>query len=438
MWRGTFLFLCFGLAIAIVGASPNAESLETLYKTALSGSRISDNVQEDARLDVPDLIRKYNYPIEVHNVTTEDGYILEIHRIPHGRDNNNDPNVRRPVVFLMHGLLCSSADWVLMGPGDGFAYLLAEAGFDVWMGNARGNYYSRRHVRLNPNAIFNTRFWEFSWDEIGNIDLPTMIDYALEITGRDRLHYVGHSQGTTSFFVMGSLRPEYNDKIISMHAFAPVAYMAHNRNPLLLVLAPFSNNLESLGALIGLGEFLPNSIILTWAGQSFCLDEVVFQPICSNILFLIGGWSESQQNTTMLPVKFGHTPAGVSVRQLAHYGQGIADKGFRRYDHGSRRANRRAYGTRRPPAYDLSKVTAPVFLHYVDKDPLAHVNDVDRLFRELGRPVGKFRVPLRTFSHLDFLWGIDAQELVYDRTINLIRSLETNGLDEEILTNTEQ
>ncbi|KAM3966179.1 lipase 1 [Aphomia sociella] len=430
MWQGTLLLFA-GVTIAFTGASPNADYIETLYKTALGG-RFSDNVLEDARLDVPELVRKYNYTLEVHSVTTEDGYILEMHRIPHGRDSNNVPG-NKPIVFLMHGLFCSSADWVLMGPGSAFAYFLVEEGFDVWMGNARGNYYSRKHIRLNPDHILSTRFWEFSWDEIGNIDLPTMIDYVLDNTGRDRLHYVGHSQGTTAFFVMGSLRPAYNEKIISMHAMAPVAYMANNRNPLLLVISPFSNSIESVASILGIGEFLPNSAIMTWAGQALCMDEVIFQPVCSNILFLVGGWSHSQHNTTMLPVKMGHTPAGASARQLAHYGQGIAGKRFRRYDHGSMLANRRVYGSRRPPNYDLSKVTTPVFLHYADSDPLAHVNDVDRLFRELGRPIGKFRIPLPSFSHLDFLWGIDAKELLFDRIINLIKSMDVNALEGETL-----
>lgn len=52
-------------------------------------------------------------------MTTSDGYILEMHRIKHGRDQNNVPDNNKPVVFVMHGLLCSSADWVLMGPGSG-------------------------------------------------------------------------------------------------------------------------------------------------------------------------------------------------------------------------------------------------------------------------------------------------------------------------------
>lgn len=128
----------------------------------------------------------------------------------------------------------------------------------------------------------------------------------------------------------------------------------------------------------------------------------------------------------MLPVKLGHTPAGASVRQFVHYGQSINDRRFRRYDH-VWVTNRRTYGSRNPPNYNLARVTAPVFLHYSDGDPLAHVNDVFRLFNELGRPIGLFRIPQATFSHLDFVWGIDAKTLIYDRVINLIKALDANG-----------
>lgn len=61
-------------------------------------------------------MRKYRYPLEVHHVITPDGYILGLHRIPHGRYNNTQSG-NKPVVFVMHGLLCSSADWVITGPG---------------------------------------------------------------------------------------------------------------------------------------------------------------------------------------------------------------------------------------------------------------------------------------------------------------------------------
>ncbi|KAL0822552.1 hypothetical protein ABMA28_004596 [Loxostege sticticalis] len=427
MLRGALVVLCFGVAAVV--SSPHAAYIEKLYKNS-QNSRISDNILEDAALDVPELVRKYRYPLEVHSVTTPDGYILEMHRIPHGRDRNNVPGPR-PAVFLMHGLLSSSADWVVTGPGCAFAYLLAEQGFDVWMGNARGNYYSRRHVRLNPDAILSTAFWQFSWDEIGNIDLPTMIDYALARSGRERLHYVGHSQGTTSFFVMASLNPDFNRKIISMHAFAPVAYMAHNQSRLLNWIAGYANDIEFALSLIGVGEFMPNNNVMTWAGQALCMDEVRLQPMCSNIIFLLGGWNECQHNATLLPLKLGHAPAGAAARQFVHYGQGIVDKEFRRFDHGSALANRRAYGSRTPPRYPLHQITAPVFLHYSDSDPLAHVNDVDRLFRELGRPIGKFRIPMATFSHMDFIWGINAQDLLFNRAINLMKSMDIHGFVNE-------
>ncbi|XP_047535009.1 lipase 3-like [Vanessa atalanta] len=417
---GIVLLSC--VAVVAGGRSPHADYIEKLIKTNAFGTRVSDNITEDATLDLPDLVRKYNYPFEEHFVTTEDGYILGVHRIPHGRSSNNIPG-ERPVVFLMHGLLSSSAEHVIPGPGSGLAYLLADEGYDVWMGNARGTYYSRRHLNLNPDALFNVDFWQFSFDEIGNKDLPAMIDYVLMHTGRSALHYIGFSQGSTVFFVMCSLQPQYNDKIISMHALAPVAYMAYNKSPIFLALAPFSKDIANIASQIGIGEFLPNREIYTWAGQALCMDGMILQPICSSILFLIGGWNEDQHNATMLPVVFGHIPAGASVMQLAHFGQSIADKEFRRFDFGTLQ-NLLRYGTAIPPRYDLSKVVAPAFFHYSESDPLAEVEDVYRLFRELGRPMEKIRVPDSNFSHLDFLWGIDAKDLVYDRLINLLKMMD--------------
>ena len=59
------------------------------------------------------MIAKEGYPCETHTVITEDCYILEMHRIPYGKQSPPEAGVTKPVVYLQHGLLASSADWVM-------------------------------------------------------------------------------------------------------------------------------------------------------------------------------------------------------------------------------------------------------------------------------------------------------------------------------------
>jgi hypothetical protein len=66
-----------------------------------------------------------------------------MHRIRHGRDEylktfvnekvseeemQKRKNAKRPVVFLQHGILNSSATWILTGPDQALAFLLADSG----------------------------------------------------------------------------------------------------------------------------------------------------------------------------------------------------------------------------------------------------------------------------------------------------------------------
>lgn len=65
----------------------------------------------------PELIKKYKYDVEVHEVITSDGYILQMHRITGGP--KSPPRKGKTPVFLMHGVLDSSAAWVVMRPNFG-------------------------------------------------------------------------------------------------------------------------------------------------------------------------------------------------------------------------------------------------------------------------------------------------------------------------------
>lgn len=73
-----------------------------------------------------------------------------------------------------------------------------------------------------------------------------MIDYILIKTGQKKLYYVGHSQGTTVFYVMASVRPEYNDKIEAMVSLAPISHSGNMYSPVLRFLTNFLTNAEVL------------------------------------------------------------------------------------------------------------------------------------------------------------------------------------------------
>lgn len=59
-------------------------------------------------------MEKHGYPGEEHNLTTEDGYNIVVHRIP--GSPKSPPKFGKPVVFLQHGIAISSDSWVLIGP----------------------------------------------------------------------------------------------------------------------------------------------------------------------------------------------------------------------------------------------------------------------------------------------------------------------------------
>lgn len=168
-----------------------------------------------------DRIKKYGYPVENYDVETADGYILQIYRMPCKRAD------KLPVIFT-HGILGSSDHSVFTGPKQGLIYQLYDAGYDVWLANTRGNTYSKKHKYLSPQS---QQFWNYTFHEIAIYDLPAMINHVLKTTWKSKLHYIGHSQGTTAAMILLSELPDYNRVMQSVTLLAPVAYLGNLRDP---------------------------------------------------------------------------------------------------------------------------------------------------------------------------------------------------------------
>ena len=58
--------------------------------------------------------------------------------------------------------------------------MLADQGYDVWLGNNRGTKWSQAHVTLDKSQ---KSFWNWYQEDMGRQDIPTFIDYILDNTG---------------------------------------------------------------------------------------------------------------------------------------------------------------------------------------------------------------------------------------------------------------
>ncbi|CAH2255164.1 jg7247 [Pararge aegeria aegeria] len=355
---------------------------------------------EDALLNFTGLARKYGHPAEIYHVETQDGYILELYHLP---------GTGRKPILLMHGFLDSSDTWILRGK-DSLGISLADNGYDVWLGNTRGNRYSSSHISLDPQK--NPEYWMYSIHELGYYDLPAIIDEVLLRTGAQSLTAIGHSQGNTIFYILGSTRPEYNAKINLLIALSPICFM-HNTSPPVSTYLKLAPKLAKIARRMGIYDLLrydgPENKFI----RKICSQPIIGYAVCARLfIFPLIGFDPTELEYEFYEVLIHHLPAGTSWMNYEHFGQIGMSKRFARYDYGIK-GNVIKYNSTIPPLYELSNVTMPIALLGGRNDPLSTLEDVDLLKDHLPNYVEYLVNPRLQFNHGDSVWGKNMKDYLF-------------------------
>ncbi|KAI8368153.1 Alpha/Beta hydrolase protein [Radiomyces spectabilis] len=388
--------------------------------------------------------RKYAY--EQHVVRTQDDYFLCVHRIPYKEiitsdkynDKNNQrknrmeknieimdnldqfiktkahrpptKNGNRPVVLLYHGFLMSSEVWVCnTDEHRNLPFVLSEQGYDVWLGNSRGNKYSQNHQSLSPA---NTAFWNFSLNEFAMYDLPDVVDYILEQTGASSLTYIGFSQGTAQAFAGLSVNPRLCKKVNLFIAMAPATTPKGLHHPMI---DAFVKATPSVVYLL-FGRKTPLKLALFW--QRIISPPLFVKVIdgCVNFLF---GWTGRNMTAEQKLVSYQHLYSLTSVKSLVHWFQIIRTGRFQMYDEVPSRIPYHSPNVVRdhiPPKFPTKQISTPIAVFYGNSDSLVQF---DVLVADL--PPLAYVKAIESWEHLDFLWGKDIEHLLYPDILKLLR-----------------
>ncbi|XP_061491385.1 lipase member M-like isoform X2 [Rhineura floridana] len=332
-----------------------------------------------------EIIQYWRYPSEEHEILTDDGYYLLVNRIPYGIHSPGKTG-SRSVVLLVHGILLESRCWIANLPNNSIGFVLADAGYDVWMINTRGTTWSRRHRNL---SIDQEEFWDFSFHEIAIYDIPATINFILQKTKQEKLYFIGHSQGGTSGFIAFSVLPHLAKKIKLVMTFAPVYTLVGVNGPVLTFL------------------ILPEGLItLMWGKKEFVFlnneartltsklcSYAVIDKICLRIIFLTVGCNPNNLNVV------------------------FQSKELKYFDYGSK--NKAVYNMTTPPFYNIEDMVVPTALWNAGNDKMVDKKDIELLLPRITNLVFHKYIP--DWQHSDFMWGIDAPTCLFPDVLYLMQ-----------------
>ncbi|KAF2279796.1 lysosomal acid lipase/cholesteryl ester hydrolase precursor [Westerdykella ornata] len=376
--------------------------------------------------DFTELCELYGYYVEEHIVQTKDGYLLGLHRLAWRRGEegvkvntaNVKTGIRKKVVYLHHGLMMNSEVWVCLSERDRcLPFALVERGYDVWLGNNRGNKYSKKCVHAAPTS---TAFWNFSMDQFAFHDIPDSIEYILSTTHQPSLSYIGFSQGTAQAFATLSIHPNLNDKIDVFIALAPAMSPKGLTSAVVDALVKASPDVLFLA--FGRRAILGSATM--W--QSILYPPIFVRLIDSSLRFLFG-WTGRNITPDQKLAAYPHLYSFTSTKSVVHWFQIIRNGVFQMYDDEAPNpivSNRSKYY--KVAKFPTKNIRTPIVLVYGGSDSLV---DIKVMLAELPRHT--IAKEIAHYEHLDFLWASSIDELVFPHVFDALDEYADPGRDLE-------
>ncbi|EFA79898.1 carboxylic ester hydrolase [Heterostelium album PN500] len=454
LWRWSQLYLTLMILLAervirsiisvvlsVIPFSSYLESLATLQKSSDSYTEYEKDLERDAI----EMITSRGYPVEEHFVTTPDGFVLGLHRITGPRaftspldsppTSPRDLGVSggelfaptgKPAVLIMHGFMQTSEAWLCRSnPNNSLPFILADAGFDVWLGNNRGNKYSFKHTTYTPDQ---EKFWNWSLDELVRYDLPSMVNFITNRTKLQSISYIGFSQGTAQGWAALSTNTDLAAKINLFVALAPVSTVKGFSNPMIDSLA--RSRPDFIFLLFGKKSMLPSTIF--W--RNLLPKQFFVSMIDASVRFLFG-WSTINLGEDEKAMLYSHIFSYTSVKSVVHWFQIIQTNRFQMFDdmllgitpnESSNQPHR--YHGRVIPAYHPGQILTKCALFYGGADTLPNTK---ALLSHLPRDKVVMVHEEESYEHLDFMWGKDANKKIFSKIVHLLKSTNKTNIESD-------
>ena len=207
--------------------------------------------------------------------------------------------------------------------------MLAAQGYDVWVGNNRGNRLSRDESDSCPV------YWNYNFDHLVEYDQPAIINGVLQETGKEKIIYVGHSQGSTQFLLGLGIHTHFQSKIAAFIGLGTVVSLENTKSHLVLVLLAKLYLLEFV-KFLGFQKILVIPKFMSRAVGVLLYNSKIHCKIMLGFIRLLCGFSQKNKvSSELFGVIITHEPGGSSANNALHWVQCYRQGGIMsRFNHG--------------------------------------------------------------------------------------------------------